>query len=313
MLDGLVAADGPAALHAHAGVLHAELEHALGGADHLGAPGEGAEAAGGSEQRPPASGRGEPIVRAVSTSASSSSKSLSPVMLSSGCAVMPARSSGQQEGGWPGGGLPEHDHVGRHVRVRDEQLASGEAAGRHDGQGQPRRVESSRLLEHGERADPLAHRQGGEQCVGASSAGRGQRGGGHHRARDERAREAGAPQLLDEGQRVADGAAAAPQLRRDQEARPAERRDLLPQIGREAPRVECPLLHALGRAALLEKGRAPTAAGAAATARRTGPFMNWGGAAAARSARHCPSLRSPRLRLRLASAPRPPHRFGGSA
>jgi hypothetical protein len=119
--------------------------------------------------------------------------------------------------------------------------------------GPARRGRVVRFLEHGERADSLAQGHGGEQRLGAPPAGRGQRGGGDDGAADERAREAGAPQLLDEGERVTEGAAAAAQPGRDQQARPAEHRDLLPEIGREAARVERNCLHTFDRAALLEE------------------------------------------------------------
>src|SRR6266849_54657 len=167
VLDGLVAADGPPALHAHAGMLHAQLEHALGGADHLGAPGEGAQTERGGQQRPAAPRRAEHVVRACLHPGE-----LELEELVAGHAVERARGDAvavhrEQERGRPGGGPTEHDHVGRHVRVRDEELASGEAAGGRDGQGQRIRVEAPRLLEHGERADPLAHGQGGEQLLDA--------------------------------------------------------------------------------------------------------------------------------------------------
>src|SRR6185503_1045751 len=123
-----------------------------------------------------------------------------------------------------------------------------------DGQGQHVGIEPSRLLEHRERADPIAQGQRGEERPGPPPAGFGQCACRDDRARDERPRHARAPHLLDERQRVTDGAAAAAQLDRHEEAGPAERGDLLPEIGREAPRVERELLHALGRAALLEQG-----------------------------------------------------------
>src|SRR5262245_51061230 len=63
VLHGLVRPDRPRALHAHPGVLQAQLEHALRGAHHLGAPGEGASVEGWRQQLPAATGRAEEIVR----------------------------------------------------------------------------------------------------------------------------------------------------------------------------------------------------------------------------------------------------------
>ena len=50
VLDGLEAADGAPRLHARLGVLHRQLEDALGAADHLRAPRQRAEAQRGRER-----------------------------------------------------------------------------------------------------------------------------------------------------------------------------------------------------------------------------------------------------------------------
>jgi len=86
-----------------------------------------------------------------------------------------------------------------------------------------------------------------------ATAGQPERGGGHDRARHEGTGEARAAQLLHERQGVGERGAAAAVLRGDQQAGPAQGRDLLPEVGREAARVERQLLHPLGRAALQEE------------------------------------------------------------
>ncbi len=244
VLDGLVGADGTAALRAHPGVLDAELEHPLRGARHLRAAGERAYAQGRGEERPGLSGRAEQIVRSDLDVREDELEELV-----AGHAVEPVRGDAgavhrQQERGRPGGAARQHEHVGGHVRVRDEELAAGQAS----------RVESGRALEERERADALSHGERGEQVPGAPALGPPERGGGDDGARDERAWEAGATELLDQREGVGDAAAASSELWRDQEPGPAERRDLLPEIGREAPGVERQLLHPLGWAAVLEEG-----------------------------------------------------------
>src|SRR4029077_21161300 len=114
--------------------------------------------------------------------------------------------------------------------------------------------ESGRALEERERADALSHGERGQQVAGAPALGRAERGVGDDGVGAERAREAGAPELLDQREGVGDAAAASPELWRDQEPGPAERRDLLPEIGRAPSGVERQLLHPLGWAAVLEEG-----------------------------------------------------------
>ncbi len=237
-------ADRAAALHAHPRVLDTELEHALGGARHLRAAGERAHAQGGGEERRGLSGRAEQVVLADLDVREHELEELV-----AGHAVERVRGDAgavhrQQERGRSGGAARQHDHVGRHVGVRDEELAAAQAS----------RLEPGRALEERERADALTHGQRGEQVARAPALGPAERGGGDDGARDERAREARAAELLDQRERVGDAAAAAPEVRRDQEPGPAERGDLLPEIGREAPGVERQLLHPLGRAALQEEG-----------------------------------------------------------
>ena len=190
----------------------------------------------------------------TSTWANSSSKSLSPVMLSSGRAVMPARSIGSTSAVGPAAARPSTITSVATCASGTKSLRPvrrpGAATGRASASGSSRPDSSSTASV--QIRSPSA--RPGSSVPGAAAAGRGQRGGGDDRARDEGARAAGASQLLHQRQRVPDRASAAAQLRRDQQPRPSERRDLLPEVGREAPRVEGQLLHALGRAALLEEG-----------------------------------------------------------
>ena len=180
----------------------------------------------------------------ISTSANTSSKSLSPVMLSSGCTVMPARSIGSRSAVGPAGPLAS-------TITSVATWASGTKSWRPlkrpgSSWAEPSRSASVQMRSpwRGRRASRArAGPRPGRAAMVATTA-LAMNGLGKH-ARPSSSTSASAS---------ADAAAAAPEVRRDQEPGPAERRDLLPEIGREAPGVERQLLHPLGRAALQEEG-----------------------------------------------------------
>src|SRR5882724_1875417 len=121
------------------------------------------------------------------------------------------------------------------MRVVHEELPPVEPAPwlAHEPEG--RLVDGRAFLGDGEHADPLSARHGREQALATRRSRRAcEQRGGDHRARHVRAREAGAAHLLEEEDNVDHGAAAAAVFHGDQEARPAEDGDLLPQRSRKA-------------------------------------------------------------------------------
>ncbi len=268
MLDGLVATDGPAALHAHAGVLHAELEDALGRAGHLRAAGQGADAECGGEQRPAVSRRAEQILaRALDVG------EIELEELVAGHAVEGTRDDAravhrEQQRGGPGAG-PSRARSRRSPRARpDEELAPGQAAGSgqraasaRPGRAGPTPPAPRRAQIRSPRAragsSARAFRPPAAASAVVATSALAMNGLGKQ-ARPISSTRASASPI---------GAAAAAELDGNQETRPAERRDLLPEIGREAARVEGELLDAPRAGSAAAAARGPIAAGAAARAR----------------------------------------------
>ena len=104
-----------------------------------------------------------------------------------------------------------------------KSLRAGRAAGDVACAASRRRDRVAAAPRAGERADPLAPApgRGAARCAAPRSPAEQERRG-DDRARDERAGQAGAPHLLDQQNDVEERAAAAAELGRDQQARPAE-------------------------------------------------------------------------------------------
>ena len=122
------------------------------------------------------------------------------------------------------------DQIVGEIRVGDEELRAVERAADLPAQCQSRRARARRRLRA--RASAQIRRPSAMSATARLLGGRSraeQERRGDHRARDERAGEAGAPHLLGEEHDVEDGPVAAAEVAGDEQSRPAELAELRPQ------------------------------------------------------------------------------------
>src|SRR5438270_10071181 len=101
-------------------------------------------------------------------------------------------------------------------------------------EGEPVAVEGRAVLGQGQRANPISPREGGKPALPLGGIGGGdEKRRRNHRALHVRARKARPPHLLDEQADVEQRAAAPAVLKRNQQPGPAQKGDLLPQLGGE--------------------------------------------------------------------------------
>src|SRR6266498_603601 len=235
VLDGLERSERPAELATASGVVDAELEDPLGAADHLRRAGERARPERRAEAFPGAARLTEEIVVPhLHAGEDHLAGTISRHGLH-GEHGHAGQTRVEEEKIRSGGAPGDHDEIVGDMRVVHEELPPVEPASRRAREPESRLVDGRAFLRDGEHADALPAGHGGEEALAARRSRRAQeQRGGDHRALHVRAREARAAHLLEEEDNVDRGAAAAPVFHGDEEARPAEDGDLLPQLGGKA-------------------------------------------------------------------------------
>src|SRR6266536_1928485 len=235
VLDGLERSERPAELATASGVVDAELEDPLGAADHLRRAGERARPERRAEAFPGAARLTEEIaVPHLHAGEDHLAGTISRHGLH-GEHGHAGQTRVEEEKIRSGGAPGDHDEIVGDMRVVHEELPPVEPASRRAREPESRLVDGRAFLRDGEHADALPAGHGGEEALAARRSRRAQeQRGGDHRALHVRAREARAAHLLEEEDDVDHGAAAAPVFHGDEEARPAEDGDLLPQLGGKA-------------------------------------------------------------------------------
>src|SRR6266545_6005228 len=235
VLDGLERSERPAELAAASGVVDAELEDPLGAADHLRRAGERARPERRAETFPGVARFAEEIVAPHFHTGEDHLAGTVSRHGRHGEHGQAGLTRVEEEEIRSGGAAGDDEEVVGDMRVVHEELPPVEPALRLAREPERRLVDGRAFLRDGEHADPLSARHGREQALATGRSRRAQeQRGGDHRALHVRAREARAAHLLEEQHDVDHGATAAAVLHGDEETRPAENGDLLPQRSRKA-------------------------------------------------------------------------------
>src|SRR5262249_17242337 len=254
VLNGLERPDGPSGLLAHFSVTHTDIEDALGTADHLRTTCQGPLLQHWLQGLPALASRPEEHVfpyRHIVQDHFKQFLARHDFERQQGNAWLVTLDEHQVQTA-----IATHDHeqMISHVRVFHKQLAAIETSADFAPHSNRLRGEVRALLRQCQRADALStrHRRQEALLLGMASGGE-QEGCSDHGALDVGTRETGAAHFLEEQDDSEERALPARQRSRNEQSRPAQGRDLVPEFIRKTMLVERQLLYQRRRTVLLKK------------------------------------------------------------